>query len=78
MQDQESFRVLAEFLDTFGEDVAGRAHEEPPPEVLNRLAQFARGELAEADRTDLVSQLKDNPHWVSFLAREVKNQRGSA
>jgi len=71
------FETLAGFLDRFSGEVEGRSLEEPSAELRLKLQQFARGTLAESERDSLILLLKENPHWVSLIAGEVKALRGS-
>ena len=69
------FQILASFLDKYIDEVEGRSLEEPGPEIKGQLQQFASGTLTEPERNHVVSLLKDNPHWLPFLAEEVKARR---
>ena len=70
-----TFEILARFLDRYGEDVEGRALEEMPPEITAKLRAFAGGGLPAAERGALARLLKENPRWISVLADEVKAGR---
>lgn len=72
-----AFEILTRFLDRYGDEVEGRALEDMPPEVQMKLRDFARGNLAGAERDELARRLKENPKWISLLAQEVKGARGS-
>jgi len=69
------FKTLVEFLEEFTGEVEGRARTDPPDEVRAKLRAFARGELTEAEREELVHLLKENPQWASLLADEIKALR---
>ncbi|HUC86383.1 MAG TPA: hypothetical protein VL970_14395 [Candidatus Acidoferrales bacterium] len=73
-----SFAILAGFLDRGEAEVEGRALESPPEAVRSKLRDFARGELPEAERQALVDQLAVNRHWIPLLADEVKTLRSKA
>ena len=70
-----TFEILAGFLDRCGKEVEGRALQEPTAELTSKLAQFARGELPEAERTEVMKLLSGNPDWIWRLAKEVKALR---
>ncbi len=69
------FKTLVDFLEDFAGEVEGRARTDPPDEVRAMFRAFARGELPETDREELVHLLKANPQWASLLAEEVKALR---
>jgi len=71
----ESFQILAGFLERFSDEVEGRSLEEPSTELKLKLQQFARGTLAEAERDPLILLLKQNPQWIPLLAAEAKAMR---
>ena len=70
-----TFQILAGFLEKYAEDVEGRSDGEVPAEARERLRRFARGETPEADRIELLNALRTNPQWVAVLAEEVKTLR---
>mgnify|MGYP001793913727 CR=1 FL=1 len=73
------FEIIAGFLSRFdGDEVSGRDLAPPPSEVQEKLAAFARGEMAESDRSAICEAMKENPHWVTFLADNVKKLRETA
>jgi hypothetical protein len=69
------FEILAGFLERFGDDVEGREHHEPPPEIRSQLRDLARGRLPQAECADLLVLLNRNPAWIASLAEEVKATR---
>ncbi len=71
----DTFQILAGFLERFGDEVEGRELRDMPPEVGVKLRDFARGNLAEADRAELFKLLNENPAWLGRLAEEVKTLR---
>ena len=73
----DPFSILSRFLERFDDDVEGRALEDPPEDVKQKIARFAAGALPEAERTDLINLLQAHPQWVPLLAREVKARRAS-
>jgi len=70
-----AFEILAGFLDRAEPEVEGRALQEPPEAIKMKLREFARGGLAAAEQAELLGQLKQNRHWISLLAQEVKALR---
>ena len=74
----EPFAILAGFLDRAESEVEGRALELPPETFRAKLRDFARGELPEADRLEVICGLNQNRHWLALLADEVKALRDPA
>jgi hypothetical protein len=70
-----TFEMLAQFLDRFGDEVQGRQAEEPPESVQPRLRALASGRLPAMDRSEVFSLLSQNPGWVPWLAKEIKGLR---
>ena len=60
------FKTLVEFLEEFTGEVEGRARTDPSDEIRAKLRAFARGELTEAEREELVHLLKES---ASFAPR---------
>jgi hypothetical protein len=69
------FAILAGFLDRYGKEVEGREFQEITEEFARKLGQFARGELPEPERAEVMRQLSHNPDWIWRLAEEVKTLR---
>src|SRR4051794_19899988 len=69
-----TFEILEGFLDHTELEVEGRALEAPPPPptVLDQLRELARGKLPAARQKEVFDQLRQNRHWISLLADEVK------
>lgn len=72
---KHTFKNLAAFLDRFGGEVEGRAVSDPPEEEQIRLRRFARGQLPAAEHPEIFARLKQHPHWIAWLAHEVKTLR---
>ncbi len=70
-----TFQILAGFLDRFGEEVEGRALQEPSEDVELKLRDLARGTLPAAQRAEAISLLHGHPQWIEWLAHEVKALR---
>ena len=70
-----SFEILAGFLERFGEEVEGREAPLPPSEIERKLRELVRGNLSEAEQSQLFRVLNENPQWISHLANEVKALR---
>ncbi|MBM3834899.1 MAG: zf-HC2 domain-containing protein [Verrucomicrobia bacterium] len=73
----DTFKILTAFLDKFAVEAEGNTPVEPTEEIKRKLGAFAKGELPEAEREELIALLKANPHWVSFLADQAKMLRSS-
>ena len=71
----DTFQILARFLDQFTNEVQGRELGAPPEEAKARLLQLARGELPPAERKKLLLELVRNSEWLGWLAQEVKAMR---
>ena len=71
-------KTLLEFLDRFSAEVEGRSLEQPPDEVKSKLRDFARGQLTEPQRGELIGQLKEHPDWMALLANEARSLRPAA
>ncbi len=74
----DELKTLIEFLDRFSGEVEGRSLDQPPDALKVRLRDFARGQLPEAQRAELIGQLKDHPDWIALLAAEAKALRPAA
>jgi hypothetical protein len=70
-----TFEILAQFLDRFGDDVEGRQQQEPGEDIQARLWALARGQVPAAEQPELLGLLNRNPHWLGRLAEEVKALR---
>jgi hypothetical protein len=70
-----TFEILAGFLDRLENEVEGRELQEPPEAVRTKLRAFARGDLPETERGELLTLLSQNPGWIAPLAAEVKALR---
>jgi hypothetical protein len=69
------FNTLIEFLDRLGPEVSGRILNEPHRKEADQLKRFARGKLADGQRTELCAILKLHPVWIRWLADRVKEAR---
>jgi len=72
---RDTFQILAKFLERFGDEVEGRELQEPTDDVKVKLHQLAHGTLPESQRGALFALLHGHPHWLAWLAREVKAMR---
>ena len=72
----DTFQILAGFLDKYSDDVFGRAREDVPRELRDRLRDFAHGDLDDTERARLCKSLKENPQWIPALAQEARTPRG--
>jgi len=72
----ETFQILAGFLDKFSDDVVGHAREDIPADLRARLRDFAQGTLDDAERARLCLSMKENPQWIPALAMEARTPRG--
>ena len=73
----DELKTLLEFLDRFSGEVEGRSLEPPPEELKEQFRDFARGQLPEPPRRELIGQLKIHPDWVALLAQEARSLRPS-
>ena len=71
------FKILACFLERFGDEVEGRGLPEAPPEIQNQLRDLALGRLPQTQCDELLALLSRNPAWIGRLADEVKALRAS-
>lgn len=74
----DSFAILAGFLDRAETEVEGRTLEAPPEDFRAKLRGFARGELPEPERLEVIGRLNCNPQWILLLAEDVKALREAA
>ena len=74
----DTFKILAGFLERFGDEVEGRELSEPTQEAKAKLQQLARGTLPEAQQDEVWAMLNQHPQWLSWLAQEVKAHRRKA
>jgi hypothetical protein len=68
-------QILLKFLERFDDEVHGRELQEPTEETKLKLREFARGNLAEKEQTEIFVLLDRNPEWTAWLAKEVKGLR---
>jgi hypothetical protein len=71
------FEILAGFLAKFGDEVEGRESQDLPKNVQAQLRELARGSLPEAERSQVMALLSENPTWIGRLADEVKALRAA-
>ena len=69
------FKILIEFLDRFGPQVAARQLPEPHTEAAVKLERFARGVCTDAERAEVCNMLRLHPAWLRWLADRVKFAR---
>jgi hypothetical protein len=72
---QNTFEILAGFLDRFGVEVEGRELQEPPEAIQIKMRALARGDLPETEHNEFLFLLSQNPGWIARLAAEVKALR---
>ena len=72
-----TFQILARFLQKAEGEVEGRELQEPAEDAKVQLKRLALGELAEREQTTVFSELNRNPDWVAWLAKEIKAMRTS-
>jgi hypothetical protein len=70
-----AFEILTMFLDRTQSEVEGRSLEAPSEAIKLKLRNFISGTLSSVEQVELISELDQNPHWLSFLAQEVKALR---
>ena len=72
-----TFEILSGFLARFGEEVEGRALNEPGTDLIDQLKLLACGNLPKEKRPGLFELLNQNPEWLALLARELKALRAT-
>jgi hypothetical protein len=72
-----TFELLAGFLDRFGDEVEGRQWPEPPPDIQEKMRALAQGRLEQVERNELFSLLNRNPDWIPRLVTEIKSLRAN-
>ena len=72
---QNTFQILAGFLERFDGEVEGREFQELTESVSAKLRDFAVGSLPKAEQAELMTLLSQNPAWISRLAEEIKARR---
>lgn len=70
-----TFKLLAEFLDRFEGEVEGRQFVAPPAEVQAKLRALARGSLPATEQQEIFLLLNQNTEWIADLAKEIKAMR---
>jgi len=71
----DTFAILAGFLERFGNDVEGRGVSEPTQEAKAKLERLAAGALPDAEQAEMWALLNQNPQWLGWLAQQVKARR---
>jgi len=71
------FKILIDFLDHFGPEVAGRQLSEPKSEAAAKLERFARGQCTKDERSEVCDMLHMHPAWLRWLADRVKLARAT-
>ena len=71
----DSFAIIAEFLDKYGAEVEGRGARALPADIRQQLATLAEGKMDARAREELALLLKDHPDLVSELARVARELR---
>jgi hypothetical protein len=69
------FQTLVEFLGRCGPEVSGHQLPTLRTEEAARLARFARGECAPAERAEICRLLQMHPAWLRWVADRVKLAR---
>ena len=77
MEDSDIWKILEGIISLQQPDVLAysEVNELPSEAAQEALKKFALGQVNEEERSELCKQLRDNPHWVAFLADCVKQQR---
>jgi 2-oxo-4-hydroxy-4-carboxy--5-ureidoimidazoline (OHCU) decarboxylase len=69
----EDFELLLKLVQRHPPEVAGRAAVSPP--TRQKLARFAAGQCAEAEREEVKHLLETHPELAAVLAEEVQSLR---
>jgi hypothetical protein len=69
------FTALFQFVERFGPEVSGRNLPQPVGEHAEDFERFIRGEATTEERQKLCELLRDNPHWLRWLASRIKEER---
>lgn len=73
----DDFKILLEFFEGGGQEVAGRAAAAVPAEVRERIAKFARGDCTEEERAEIKKLLQQQPDLIPVLVTETRSLRPS-
>lgn len=73
----DDFKILLEFFDGGGQEVAGRAAAAIPSEVRERIAKFAQGDCTEEERAEIKKLLQQQPDLIPVLVTETRSLRAS-
>ena len=71
MNDQNDFSLIHEFLANFAPSVSGRSAP-ITPELKQRIAEFARGELSAEQRSAAAAEILQDGRAVELLAEEIR------
>ena len=69
------FKILIDFLDHLGPQVAALQLPEPHNDAAVKLERFARGVCDDAERAEVCNMLRLHPAWLRWLADRVKFAR---
>ena len=69
------FTALFQFVERFGPEVSGHNLLQPGGEHADRFERFVRGQASTEEREKLCELLRDNPHWLQWLASRIKDER---
>ena len=72
-----TFNLLARFLDLHQDEVGGRAVMVDGP-LRQRLGRCARGSLTQQEREVLCGEIRNNPAALAVLAQEIQAAMPSA
>jgi hypothetical protein len=67
----DDFKILLEFLDRDGQEVAGRAAATIPAELKEKIARFASGKCTDDERVEMKKLLREQPDLIPTLVAET-------
>lgn len=73
----DDFKILLEFFEGGGPEVAGRAATAIPAGVREGIAKFARGDCTEEERAEIKRLLQQQPDLIPLLVTETRSLRPS-
>jgi hypothetical protein len=71
----DDFKILLEFLEGNGREVAGRSAAAIPAELKDKIAKFANGNCTEEERVEMKRLFQEQPDLIPALVTETKALR---
>jgi len=73
----DDFKILLEFFEGGGREVAGRVASTVTADTRERIARFASGKCTEDERTEIKKLLQEQPDLIPTLVAETRSLRPS-